>query len=1149
MLQTDLIKHIIEIFESSLNSLTTHKIREILRMQKIKMHDYEINEYLLDLQSKKIITFNNGFWFYSKQTVKTISTANDNWSPSKSKILASLPNIDFKALIDNSELSIINVGSPVSDWNLFRKLIKYYMDCVANDSGAVAFSYSDKINENFIFLNLKGKWYPESNIKWTQFFYISSPEFIRKLAKIGNDFSLVIGYPTQISNIINKDDNIKSAVVQPVFTYKVDFEFKPGVLEIICESPFPEVNLDWLESKFKTSEEQKHFLSACGMLGNNEENSFDGTKNIFPDFPDFKKLAQAARDFLKVKEPLNPDNVNDKIDFETIENGIYNKAVLMIASRSNYSRNLLNELSKIAECSDDTLEKTALKYVFKPNESIELKQDTLSDLSSSIINTTDLNAEQIKAIESLITENVTVITGPPGTGKSQVVSAAIENFRIKDRSILFASRNHKAIDAVLNKVDNSFIVRCNSKDDPSLKINFVKAIDDLLSQTYKEESVHEWEFAIKKLNDKIEQRDKYIKELNLINEYGYKISELQYYSDDLIKTIPINDQLKNLIIDEKVLDNIKIEIETLLQLFQKFNLNDDSSIFNKFLICFKSLLNIRKVNKLNFLLNNNFKENLLSINLFKFNNVRHNYDKTKILSQLISYYKLNNEIKDLINKLNKNSDKNDITEKINNIISEINKLSKETLNKDLERRQGVKEPNQRILLTNLKSAVRGLINPVIEKNIQDSINKTLENNSEQLLYHFPAWTVTNLSIGSRIPLFPGIFDLAIIDEASQCDIASVVPILFRAKRVAAVGDPKQLNHTTQISRSKDTMLRKQNNIIKLEEQRFSYPDNSFYDLMASNCNVNPIMLKDHFRCDESIAAYCNDSFYRGELRILTDSNRLKIPKSYKKGIIWNEIESKIAHGGSSGCYSTEECDKVVSIAQKILNDDNFEGSIGIVTPFRKQASRINDMIQTEISYEKRVLSKMKVDTAHGFQGDERDVIILSLCAGPNMPTGSLHFLRDTSNLLNVAVSRARASLIIVGNKKWASNSRIPHIERLTAEYKRKDDNTEKRSPWHPHQSPWEKKVFEELLQRGIRTEPQYPTRGRFLDLAYVTKDKKIDIEIDGECHRDSYGRRNIDDHIRDMILKSDDWIVLRFWVYKLREDMNKCIDKILKSIE
>jgi len=61
--------------------------------------------------------------------------------------------------------------------------------------------------------------------------------------------------------------------------------------------------------------------------------------------------------------------------------------------------------------------------------------------------------------------------------------------------------------------------------------------------------------------------------------------------------------------------------------------------------------------------------------------------------------------------------------------------------------------------------------------------------------------------------------------------------------------------------------------------------------------------------------------------------------------------------------------------------------------------------------------KFLVSTAHGFQGDERDLILFSLCGGPDMPDGAKTFLRENPNLFNVAVSRARAVLHIVGNRE------------------------------------------------------------------------------------------------------------------------------------
>ena len=56
---------------------------------------------------------------------------------------------------------------------------------------------------------------------------------------------------------------------------------------------------------------------------------------------------------------------------------------------------------------------------------------------------------------------------------------------------------------------------------------------------------------------------------------------------------------------------------------------------------------------------------------------------------------------------------------------------------------------------------------------------------------------------------------------------------------------------------------------------------------------------------------------------------------------------------------------------------------------------------------------------------------------------------------------------------------------------------------------------------------------------------KIDIEVDGDCHRNSDGTRKLDDNWRDIQLQAVGWKVLRFWTYNLREDMNGCVSKIL----
>lgn len=410
------------------------------------------------------------------------------------------------------------------------------------------------------------------------------------------------------------------------------------------------------------------------------------------------------------------------------------------------------------------------------------------------------------------------------------------------------------------------------------------------------------------------------------------------------------------------------------------------------------------------------------------------------------------------------------------------------------------------------------------------------------------WAVTNLSVGSRLPLSPGIFDLAIIDEASQSDIPSAIPILFRAKKAAVVGDPNQLTHISRLSTAKDSLLRKRVDLIKLDDMKFSYKDISLYNLFAQSKHIIPIFLSDTYRSVDSIAAYSNNTFYKGRLRVATNTSRLNIPAGCSAGIHWTNIVAEVKSAGGSGCYCTDEIDSVFALVKTILKANNYRGTLGVITPFRQQANRLNDaLFGGDIPYELLNSAQMHIDTSHGFQGDERDVIIFSLCSGPSMPSGSLTFLRETGNLFNVAVSRARAVLHVVGNRDWAELCGIKHVQNLARPNKHQPRYVQK-SPWHPHESPWEQILFNALEGKGLKPVPQFEVAGRRLDLAVIRNDSnpiKIDIEVDGDrYHRNPDGSRKQDDVWRDIQLQGIGWKVIRFWVYQLREDINRCVVKI-----
>ena len=113
---------------------------------------------------------------------------------------------------------------------------------------------------------------------------------------------------------------------------------------------------------------------------------------------------------------------------------------------------------------------------------------------------------------------------------------------------------------------------------------------------------------------------------------------------------------------------------------------------------------------------------------------------------------------------------------------------------------------------------------------QTASPRNLKQHFPLIMRAFPLWSVSNLSARSALPLVPGLFDLVIIDEASQCDIPSVVPLLARSKRAVFAGDPMQLKHVSTLDAVVDQTLLQQHGLTDAQVQRFTYRVNSAFDL-------------------------------------------------------------------------------------------------------------------------------------------------------------------------------------------------------------------------------------------------------------------------------------------------------------------------------
>jgi superfamily I DNA and/or RNA helicase len=194
-----------------------------------------------------------------------------------------------------------------------------------------------------------------------------------------------------------------------------------------------------------------------------------------------------------------------------------------------------------------------------------------------------------------------------------------------------------------------------------------------------------------------------------------------------------------------------------------------------------------------------------------------------------------------------------------------------------------------------------------------------------------------------VPFEPDFFELLVMDEASQCDIASALPLLFRARRVVVIGDPMQLRHISTLSKQQDQQLLSKHGLVD-DYPGWAYSTRSLFDLASSLCRSEDIVaLRDHHRSHVDIIEFSNNTFYEGRLRVATSYDRLRRPRLDEPAVRWVHVQGKTVRPGTGGAVNEEEARSVVREIERLISQ-GYEGSIGVVSPFRAQANRIRDLV-------------------------------------------------------------------------------------------------------------------------------------------------------------------------------------------------------------
>jgi len=922
--------------------------------------------------------------------------------------------------------------------NALNQIISYWYDCIKNED----------ILEKDISINVRTKaaLYPFDK---DQFIFerkenlvsVSGDEKLTAFSEYisTQGYDAYYGYPI----LFYLDDNSKS-MIAPLFIIKVKFIRENQQLYLQKDEQIPTCGIQAFSKIGFRTEEIADISQSLEKLFTSD---FSAPKNLSEKCITLIQKESA----IQINEPVDPTALtNSRKLSKNMTSGIYNKSLIFAGENTVYNISLLQDL--LALIKKDDLDKTALSFILEKLPSIKGSEKIPVLPFPS-------NEYQVKALQDIFINKLSVITGPPGTGKSQYISNLLINLFLEGKSVLFVSHTNPAVDVVNEKINEQFrnlMLRTGNKAfRQDLKGKFNELILDSERKIYGNTS---------------------LKDIHSL----WKI--IIAYRDKIID-----------------LDRLEQEYEKLYRLY-----NDES-------------------------------RPLLLLNLF-----------SKLAFQ-IRNFKIFLKLTWLKHKLNRFPAKLVIEKEIKRLEKTFYKSSSEFIrNIYIKKMLG---SGRKI------GKVKSFLHHVDSSRLSDGgIDNYSFINALEVL---KIWSSTLKSIRRTFPLNPCIFDYVIFDEASQVDLPSAAPALYRAKRAIVVGDPMQLTHIAGITKDMDKSLAKIHGLTKKQDiypSKTRYCDVSLYKSAEHSLNHKPILLTNHYRSEDQIIALCNRAFYEGRLRIMTTLDKSRYPSSLPLGIHWINCEGEVLKHPSGSRINNQEVNTVNKVFQYILQKiSGTDLTVGVVTPYSRQQDAIYDKIAQSTSPDLLDKHKVQIYTAHKFQGSEKDIMIFSLVLASSGNGSSDRWYNIYPQILNVALSRAKYLLYIVGDKKYC-HGRIGLLRRLVETYDeiKSQEEIEKQSIHEKFDSPTERFLFQKLQgvdfeKLGYKLIPKLVVKRYTLDFGLIGKEK-IDIELDGYQHEIIEGMPVLEDVERDDFLEKEGWKVFRYPNHKVLSQTNAVIEDILKNL-
>lgn len=659
------------------------------------------------------------------------------------------------------------------------------------------------------------------------------------------------------------------------------------------------------------------------------------------------------------------------------------------------------------------------------DESSEISRNPIEDEIQKIIDKhipISLSNCQIQGIKNAWCNEISYIQGPPGTGKSHTICAIVLSAIAMNKKVLVLSQKTAALQVVNKKIEpflsdgDGLLGVCYYDTNARKKIkdycNYLRNETSNSTRFFEKFSVNkkylleyenqlseklvELEAEKNKLNNVLEKQRFFLDTNNIF------LTELKRLDKDFFK-IPKGFQFKRIKEEKKYLKAIE-KIEKIWEI----NSNNLSS--KLFVHKFKEHLKIKFKTPNNWLNENtlpNFSKSFIKVNIL-FTEVQSKSNQLNIDANSIRKIikNLETDILALQKKITKLNYKKNVFENVSN----------DSYQREIDKFNG--------MLTNVNSRL-------IDK-------KMKEIDFKKITDVIPFWTAEIRHLGHLFPLTPDLFDLVIVDEASQVNLAEILPAFYRGKKLCIVGDHQQLSLKAaglnfSLGKNFDELTWEKYNRELMRYQtatkkKLTVTQASILDFIKSDdYNVIPaeIMLDEHFRSLPKLAKYTSKQFYKddenpdGKLKIMTetpDKVSIECCKAINvQGRRENETNSKVV---------IAEAEEVVKIIQGLTSSNNLDlfyttttqytlpkhidkndFTIGVISMIRDQCKKIEELIDEHLPHLDSDYDLM-IGTPEEFQGNERDIMIFSLCLDTDCKRGQGHY--QDAKRLNVATSRAKS---------------------------------------------------------------------------------------------------------------------------------------------